>query len=135
MEKDEREALEAIRDNPELLDGRKKRATVLLMADIGPDGSPVSRKQIHETTGLDLRTIGTIVEQAMDRVPIEVVMGVSREGQGRGQRRKRKLSPEEEQIAADFSTGKFTKVLLAERYGVSQSKVFFVIKEQEGFSR
>ena len=105
---------------------RRRRASILLLADNSPDGAGLSGAEIQREIGVS--GASAVIRRAMENGAIQTVMGQSRVGVNKGKPQRKKLAPEvEEKIAALDEAGKFTRAEIARRYGISGSTVTRIV--------
>ena len=132
LDEAERNELESMADNLDLSGQRRRRASILLLADIGPHGNGLSASKISEQTGATPRFVTHVLKRAMKNGPVKCAYGADRQGQGRGAPQRKKLSPESEsEITICFNNNEKSKAELARRFGVSPSTISRIIDRNE----
>ena len=128
LDKEERRQLEEIAADEKFSDARRQRATVLLLADIGPHGPGLTLSDIQENTGINSGYTSQLTARAMEQGPIAAAIGITSKGRPKGILGNRKLSPKTELEITDYdASGEFTQTELAHRYGISQGTVSKIV--------
>ncbi len=117
---------------------RVKRATILLLADEGPGGPAWQLQAIEAHFNLN-GGAGAVLSRAVKLGPIQAAIGLQsqkRVSKPGSHQSLRSFSPEtEDEIAAAFATGEFTKNELARAYGVCNKTIGHAIKRANGLPK
>lgn len=136
MTAEERSTLEGIvlSETP----ARAKRAEILLLADEGPDGPAWKLQAIEAHFNLN-GVAGGVLSRAVKLGPVQAAIGLQSKKRvshpGSHQSLRSFSSETEDEIAAAFATGEFTKLELARAYGVCGVTIGNAIKRANGLPK